>query len=100
MRGYTTKLRIIVPIWIEAESDEEAERIIDGVIDNAGEVYVYEGTAEDHDDALHGEKPERIERDDIERERDDAEPKEPTRTEIKKAVAEAALAGTLFKGSK
>lgn len=65
MKMYSTKLRIILPIEIEAESDEEAERIIDGVLDNVGDIVVYEGASGDPDDQLEGQ-PERIERDEIE----------------------------------
>ena len=69
MRMYSTKLRIILPIEIEAERDEEAERIIGGVLDHVGEIAVFEGTHDDADDYLVG-KPERLERDEIEREED------------------------------
>lgn len=65
-RMYRTVLRIILPIEVEAASMDEAHRIIDGIIDNVGDIVVYEGTAEDPDDQLTG-KAERLERDEIER---------------------------------
>lgn len=64
MRMYSTKLRIIMPIEVKADSLEEAIRLIDGVVNNVGEIVVYEGRPDEFDDSLHG-NPERIERDEI-----------------------------------
>lgn len=67
MRHYRTTLRIILPIKIEAESPDEAQRIIDGVIENHDVVAVIEGgnAWDGFDDCLSG-RAERLERDDIE----------------------------------
>ena len=57
LRFYTTKVTLDAVIRVEAESDEEAERIVDGVLLNASFVQILEcpgDDPEDFDDALVG----------------------------------------------
>ena len=42
MKFYSTTVTAKFKIEVEAESDEEAERIIDGVLDNASDIYIFE----------------------------------------------------------
>jgi hypothetical protein len=63
-KNYSTKLRIIMPIEVRADTDQHAAQLIDAVIKRMGDIVVYDGTPDCHDYSLHGIA-ERIERDDV-----------------------------------
>ena len=54
MKMYYCKATIQVDLAVEGESLAEAERIIDGVLSNAGDVIIFEGSCRDPDDELTG----------------------------------------------
>jgi hypothetical protein len=46
MRDYSIEVTITATVTFEAESDEEAERIAEGVLDNASHVAIFEAATD------------------------------------------------------
>jgi hypothetical protein len=54
MKTYRCSAEIVAHLEVEAESLVEAQRIIDGVLQNASSVRIFEGDEEDPEDSISG----------------------------------------------